>query len=258
MAPIYKGDKEILDGQLKLGNQDVKEVYLGTQKIWPPKPKNIVIYEHNVSPIPTASTSSGMIGFGNGYRIYWVCNWSYNSSVDDPVYAQYLTSNIFDSNDKMVVVRVIGKSMPITYNESFVVPLVNKDDPNLPEGHKELFETDQVKGFKITVHRWHDLSKKDGGVEIYNRRTNWEGNIDQRYDGSTQTGGRADAIVNTPIGEMNIGNENTAPIPGDWLNNTRYSPFRSIYAPMDPNVNKPSGERGQGWFWAIKKVELVL
>lgn len=37
MAPIYKGDKEILDGQLKLGNQDVKEVYLGTQKIWPSK-----------------------------------------------------------------------------------------------------------------------------------------------------------------------------------------------------------------------------
>jgi len=38
MAPIYKGDTEVLDGQLKIGNQDVKEVYLGSEKIWPPIP----------------------------------------------------------------------------------------------------------------------------------------------------------------------------------------------------------------------------
>jgi len=37
MAPIYKGDTEVLTGQLKLGNQDVKEVYLGAEKIWPSK-----------------------------------------------------------------------------------------------------------------------------------------------------------------------------------------------------------------------------
>jgi len=37
MAPIYKGDTEVLDGQLKIGNQDVKEVYLGSEKIWPSK-----------------------------------------------------------------------------------------------------------------------------------------------------------------------------------------------------------------------------
>lgn len=37
MAPIYRGDKEVMPGELKLGNQDVKEVYLGTEKIWPSK-----------------------------------------------------------------------------------------------------------------------------------------------------------------------------------------------------------------------------
>lgn len=256
--PIYRGDTEVLTGQLKLGNTDVKEVYLGTEKIWPPKPKNIVIYEHNVSPIPTVSTASGLIDFGNGYKLYWVCGWTHNSALEDPVYGLKLTSNFADKNDKMAVVYVIGTSMPITYNGSTVTPLVYVDDPNFPDGHKELFDTKQVKGFKITVHRWHDMSRKAGAVEIYNRRTNWTGNIDQRYDSGTQTGGKADGIVNTPIGELNIGNENTAPIPGNYLTNWNYSPFKAFYGPMDPNTNKPSGQKGQGWFWAIKKVELVL
>lgn len=35
--PIYKGSTEITSGNLKLGNKDVKEVYLGSQLIWPSK-----------------------------------------------------------------------------------------------------------------------------------------------------------------------------------------------------------------------------
>ena len=260
MAPIFKGDKEVMPGELKLGNQDVKEVYLGTEKIWPPAPKNIVIYEHNVSPVPIPNAGQGTFDFGNGYKLYWVCAWSYSSSVPDPVYGLKRTSNAFDSNDPIGVVFVIGTSMPVTYNASTVTPLVYVNDPNFPAGHKELFDGNQVKGFKITVHRWHDMAKSGNtsGHEIYDRRENWTGDINQKYNGSTQSGGRADGVINTPIGEMNIGNQNTAPAPGDWLENYDYSPFKANYNPRDPNTIKPSGEAGQGWFWAIKKVELVL
>ena len=33
--PIFVGDKEILAGDLKIGDQDIQEVYVGDQKIWP-------------------------------------------------------------------------------------------------------------------------------------------------------------------------------------------------------------------------------
>ena len=33
--PIYKGSTEVTAGNLKLGSKDVKEVYLGSEKIWP-------------------------------------------------------------------------------------------------------------------------------------------------------------------------------------------------------------------------------
>ena len=36
--PIYKGSTEVTTGNLKLGNQDVKEVYLGAEKVWPAGP----------------------------------------------------------------------------------------------------------------------------------------------------------------------------------------------------------------------------
>lgn len=259
MAPIYKGDKEVMPGELKLGNKDVKEVYLGTQKIWPPQPKSIVIYEHNVSPVPVPDPATRTFDFGNGYKLYWTCNWTHDSSVTDPVYAIKNTSNAFDSNDRMAVVQVIssGGSMPDVYNMSIVTPLVYVDDPNLPAGHKELFESNAVKGFKITVHRWNDMTRNPG-QEIYDTRTNWTGDINQQYNGSTQSGGRADGVVQTPVGEMNIGNENQYPIPGDYLTDWDRSPFKATYNPRVPNVNRPYGYDGEGWFWAIKKVELVL
>ena len=33
--PIYRGSTKVEVGQLKIGDQDVKEVYLGAIKIWP-------------------------------------------------------------------------------------------------------------------------------------------------------------------------------------------------------------------------------
>ena len=261
MAPIYKGDKEVMPGELKLGNQDVKEVYLGTEKIWPPKPKSIVIYEHSVSPTPIPLSSDGLFDFGNGYRLYWVCGWTHNNpSLADPVYGLKKTSYFTDTTDPFGVVYVVGgKSMPITYNNSSVTPLVNVNDPNLPNGHKELFDTKQVKGFKITVHKWHDMNSggNTSGVEIYNRFQNATGDINQRYNNGTGSGGRADGVILTPVGELNIGDQGRQ---ADWnqLNNVSRRPFASSYQPMDPNVNKPGGEKNQGWFCEIKKVELVL
>jgi len=55
MAPIFKGDKEVTPGELKLGNQDVKEVYLGSEKIWPAGPPpgvNNVLWTPSKDPAP--------------------------------------------------------------------------------------------------------------------------------------------------------------------------------------------------------------
>ena len=55
MAPIYRGDTEVLEGQLKLGNTDVKEVYLGSEKIWPAGPPpgvDNILWEPSKDPAP--------------------------------------------------------------------------------------------------------------------------------------------------------------------------------------------------------------
>jgi len=38
---IYVGTQEILAGKLKLGGNDIQEVYVGSQKVWPPAPPDV-------------------------------------------------------------------------------------------------------------------------------------------------------------------------------------------------------------------------
>ena len=49
---IFVGDREITGGELKIGSQDIQEVYVGDQKIWPPYVPNYVYYA-NVVPRET-------------------------------------------------------------------------------------------------------------------------------------------------------------------------------------------------------------
>lgn len=58
--PIYRGGTKVEVGQLKIGTQDVKEVYLGATKIWP---EEIVL---NPALNPTFGQYAGIVG---GWRV---------------------------------------------------------------------------------------------------------------------------------------------------------------------------------------------
>jgi hypothetical protein len=58
--PIYRGGTEVEVGQLKIGSQDVKEVYLGATKIWP----EAVALQPAL--IPTYAAFAGIVG---GWRV---------------------------------------------------------------------------------------------------------------------------------------------------------------------------------------------
>ena len=279
MAPIYKGDTEVLDGQLKIGNQDVKEVYLGSEKIWPPEPKiETVIYEHDVTPVavtPDTSNTGTSVFFGNGYGLGFGA--TMNTGTSKVVYRQVAMrkNTLLDGDiDPMCVLRWYpeqGGGIPVNTCEHYWYPLVDVNSPDLPDGHKELWDQIEVdgggrmtgspiKGYRITFHKWHDLSRNTSGVASY-RDTQWcspASSFNQSFNNSTQTGGKVSAILYTPIGTLTT-EYKKGYLAGyaSLLNNVNNSnPYQVLVG--DGYGQTVSEKFGQSWYWGIKKVEIIL
>lgn len=278
MAPIYKGNTEVLEGQLKLGNQDVKEVYLGSEKIWPPAPKvNTVIYEHDVSPVavvPDTSGNGSSVFFGNGYGLGFDGNM--NNGGNPLPYRQVLMrkNTITDGDiDPMCVLywkQAAGWGIPSNVCSHFWYPLVDVDSPDLPDGHKDLWDQIEVssgklvgspiKGYKITFHKWHDMSR------YTDRNTNY-GNSkwcspasasNQKFDSSTQGGGKISSVLNTPKGTLTSEFVKSGTNYADYLNIPRNGNPYGMTIAGSASGNVVAAGNGQGWAWGLKKVEIIL
>jgi len=277
MAPIYKGNTEVLEGQLKLGNQDVKEVYLGTEKIWPPAPKiATVIYEHDVTPVavtPDTTTTGTSVFFGNGYGLGFSA--TMNTGTSGVVYRQVAMrkNTITDGDiDPMCVLRWYpeqGSGIPVNTCDHYWYPLVDVNSPDLPDGHKELWDQIEVngalmtgspiKGYRITFHKWHDLDRYPDRSVSY-RSSQWcspSSSFNQSFNSSTQTGGKISSVLQTPVGTLTTEYKKTGQGYASLLNNVNNSnPYQVEVG--SPTTGTVSGKFGQSWYWGIKKVELIL
>ena len=272
MAPIFKGDKEVMPGELKLGNQDVKEVYLGTEKIWPPEPKiETVIYEHGVTPIATTQPDGlgVFVDFGNGYRL----GFGGTMFGGPTAYARQVLMRknpILDGDlDPICVLRWYPENgsggIPTNVAEHYWYPCVDVNSPNLPEGHAEMWAEatqsgfDQVTspftGYKITFHKWHDMSRNTASTS-YRESTNCTppSSFNQSFNNSTQSGGKVAAILNTPNSTI------TSSLKKGYLtllnNANNNNPYQFMVETMTGSTQ--AGKVGESWFWAIKKVEILL
>lgn len=272
MAPIFKGNKEVMPGELKLGNKDVKEVYLGTEKIWPPAPKvDTVIYEHGVTPVATTQ-SDGLgvfVDFGNGYRLGFG-----GTMYGGPT--NYLRQVLMRKNyitdgdlDPICVLRWYPENgsggVPSNVAEHYWFPCVDVNSPNLPDGHAELWaETTQngsnqitspFTGYKITFHKWHDMSRNTASTS-YREDANCTpaSSFNQSFNSSTGTGGSVKNILATPNSTI------TSFVKDGYLtllNNANTSnPFSFLVGGMAGSTQ--AGKVGESWYWGIKKVEILL
>lgn len=237
--------------------------------------RDTVIYEHNVSPVATTDTSGkgNSIDFGNGYGIGLLSSMN-NGGNPEPGRQLLMKKNASADGtlDPIGVVRYnpgTGWGIPSNVCSQNWSILVDINSSKLPPGHKEIWDevrgqaggrltSSPVKGYKVTFHKWHDLSNYSSRNISYSkpRYCSPSSAANQSYNTGTGGGGTVTGILQTPRGTVTT--ELNTKGYTDFLNKAHGSnPYGFTVGETSPPT-PVAQNNSQGWYFAIKKIEMIL